>query len=87
MLVCLCFPEASDNQRRSSDHEAWISTAPSVEARLCRGWGAAVSEPTNQKGQRLEAGELWGLCGRTLETGHVAPAPPGSAGRVTLGCQ
>ena len=32
-------------------------------------------------------GAVGSLCGHTLETGHVAPAPPGSAGRVTLGCQ
>lgn len=40
-----------------------------------------MSEPTNLKGQRLEARGLWGLCGHTLETSHVALAPPGTAGQ------
>lgn len=46
-----------------------------------------MSEPTNLKGLRLEAGVLWALHEHTLETSHMALALPGTVGRVTLGCQ
>ena len=90
--VCLC---AFVSLRPQTIRDGPLTTCPGSQ--LLQVWrrnqymsGMGSCGVRTNKSEGAEAGGqggLWGLHGHTLETSHMALALPGTAGRVTLGCQ